>query len=90
MAEGVEALGRLLPMPALLTKLPRVVVTARGAQRTAHGNALGTEDLSEGDATTLAAARDSGPIRVLDADGALLAIGQVGRSGVLQPVVVLV
>jgi tRNA pseudouridine55 synthase len=90
MAEGVEALGRLLPLASLLPKLPRVVVNARGAKRTAHGNALATEDLFEGDASTLAAAQDPGPIRVLDADGALLAIGERGRGGVLQPVVVLV
>jgi tRNA pseudouridine55 synthase len=90
MAEGVDALGRLLPLTSLLPKLPRVVVTARGAKRAAHGNALATEDLSEGDTSTLGAAQDPGPIRVVDADGALLAIGQRGRGGVLQPVVVLV
>jgi tRNA pseudouridine55 synthase len=90
MAEGVEALRRLLPLPSLLPKLPRVVVNARGAKRAAHGNALATEDLSEDDASTLAATQDPGPIRVLDADGALLAIGQRGHGGVLQPVVVLV
>ena len=90
MAEGVEALGRLLPLPSLLLKLPRVVVSARGAKRTAHGNALAIEDLSEGDASALAAAQNPGPVRVLDADGALLAIGQRSPNGVLQPVVVLV
>ena len=90
MAEGLEALRRLLPLPSLLHKLPRVVVNARGAKRAAHGNALATEDLSEGDASTLAATGNPGPVRVVDADGALLAIGQMGRGGVLQPVVVLV
>ena len=93
MAEGPEALGRLRPLSSLLPKLPRVVVNARGAKRTAHGNALATDDLAGGDISdpaTLAAIRDPGPIRVLDVDGALLAIGQRGRGGVLQPVVVLV
>ena len=90
MAEGVESLGRLLPLASLLPKLPRVVVNARGAKRTAHGNALADEDLSEGDASTLAAAQNPGPVRVLDADGALLAIGERSRGGALQPVVVLV
>jgi tRNA pseudouridine55 synthase len=90
MAEGVEALRRLLPLPALLPRLPQVVVNARGAKRAAHGNALAAEDLSEDDGSALAAPQDPGPVRVLDGDGALLAIGQRGRGGVLQPVVVLV
>jgi tRNA pseudouridine55 synthase len=89
-AEGLQALDRLLPMPSLLSKLPRVVVNQRGAKRAAHGNALVTEDLSESDEGALPAATGSGPIRVFDADGALLAIGERGRGGVLQPVVVLV
>jgi tRNA pseudouridine55 synthase len=89
-AEGVEALARLLPLPSLLSKLPHVVVNERGAKRAAHGNALATEDLSEGHVATVAATVETGPIRVLDAHGALLAIGERGRGGVLQPVVVLV
>jgi tRNA pseudouridine55 synthase len=89
-AEGVEALARLLPLPSLLSKLPQVVVNERGAKRAAHGNALATEDLSEGDVARLAGTAGTGPIRVLDAHGALLAIGERGQGGVLQPVVVLV
>jgi tRNA pseudouridine55 synthase len=88
MAQGVDALSRLLPLPSLLPKLPRVVVTTRGAERVAHGNALAPEHLCEGGA--LDATEDSGPVRVFDPGGALLAIGRWGRSGVLQPVVVLV
>jgi tRNA pseudouridine55 synthase len=89
-AEGVEALARLLPLPSLLSKLPQVVVNERGAKRAAHGNALATEDLCEGDVAALAGTAGTGPIRVLDAHGALLAIGERGQGGVLQPVVVLV
>jgi tRNA pseudouridine55 synthase len=89
-AEGVEALARLLPLPSLLSKLPQVVVNERGAKRAAHGNVLATEDLSEGDFATLAGTAATGPVRVLDAHGALLAIGERGQGGVLQPVVVLV
>jgi len=89
-AEGVDALARLLPLPSLLSKLPQVVVNERGAKRAAHGNSLATEDLSEGDVATLAGTAGTGPIRVLDAHGALLAIGERGQGGVLQPVVVLV
>ena len=88
--EGVQALQRLLPLASLLSKLPEVVVNQRGAKRAAHGNALGSEDLADGEAVTPGRADLSGPVRVLDADGALLAIGEPGRGGVLQPVVVLV
>jgi tRNA pseudouridine55 synthase len=88
--EGLQALNRLLPMPSLLSKLPRVVVNQRGAKRAAHGNALATEDLSESDETALPGTAGAGPIRVFDAHGALLAIGERSRGGVLQPVVVLV
>jgi tRNA pseudouridine55 synthase len=88
--EGVQALQRLLPLASLLSKLPGVVVNQRGAKRAAHGNALGSEDLADGEAGTPGRADLSGPVRVLDADGALLAIGEPGRGGVLQPVVVLV
>jgi tRNA pseudouridine55 synthase len=89
-AEGLEALARLVPLPSLLSRLPLVVVNQRGAQRAAHGNALAAEDLSESDPAALAATPESGPIRVVDADGALLAIGERGRGGLLQPLVVLV
>jgi tRNA pseudouridine55 synthase len=87
--EGIKALMRLVPLTALLSRLPRVVVTQRGAKRAAHGNALAGEDLVETDAAAFGPA-GSGPVRVLDAEGGLLAIGEPGQGGVLQPVVVLV
>ena len=89
-AEGVQALRRLLPLASLLSKLPGVVVNQRGAKRVAHGNALASEDLCEGEAGSPGGADLSGPVRLLDTDGDLLAIGEPGRGGVLQPVVVLV
>jgi tRNA pseudouridine55 synthase len=89
-AEGLQALDRLLPMPSLLSKLPRVVVNQRGATRVAHGNALMNEDIAESHDTAASGGAVSGPIRVFDAAGALLAIGERGRGGLLQPVVVLV
>lgn len=88
-AEGPEALARLVPMCDLLGSLPHVVVNERGARRAAHGNALGVEDLWQA-ARTIPASAPPGPVRVLDADGALLAIGEPGNAGLLQPVVVLV
>jgi tRNA pseudouridine55 synthase len=85
-AEGAASLDRMVPMTDLLPGLPHVVVNERGARRAAHGNALAPEDLSDAD---LPAPRP-GPIRVLSAGGALLAIGEPGAGGVLHPVVVLV
>jgi tRNA pseudouridine55 synthase len=87
--EGADAIGRLVPMTELLSKLPHVVVNERGAQRAAHGNALAAEDLSDVERTPTQAP-GHGPVRVLDAHGALLAIGEPGDRGLLQPVVVLV
>jgi tRNA pseudouridine55 synthase len=87
--EGADAVGRLVPMTELLSKLPHVVVNERGAQRAAHGNALAAEDLS-GTERTPPQSPAHGPVRVLNADGALLAIGEPGDRGLLQPVVVLV
>lgn len=87
--ESNEALARLVPIGSLLARLPHVVVNERGARRAAHGNALAAEDLWDAERTVPASA-GSGPVRVLDADGALLAIGEPGSGGLLQPVVVLV
>jgi tRNA pseudouridine55 synthase len=87
--EGTAALGRLVPVEGLLSGLPHVVVNERGARRAAHGNALAAEDLWDANRTVPAAVAP-GPVRVLDADGALLAIGQPAGGGLLQPVVVLV
>ena len=87
--EGSDALVRLIPMTALLPGLPHVVVNERGARRAAHGNALAVVDLWDAD-RTVAPSAAPGPIRVLDADGALLAIGEPAAGGLLQPVVVLV
>ena len=88
-AEGPAALAKLIPMPELLSRLPHVVVNERGARRAAHGNALAAEDLRDAE-RTLPRSRGGAPVRVLDADGALLAIGEASDGGLLQPVVVLV
>jgi tRNA pseudouridine55 synthase len=89
MREGPDAWARLIPMTELLPALPHVVVNERGAKRAAHGNALAAEDLWDA-ARTIPSSAPPGPIRVLDVDGALLAIGEPGDGGLLQPVVVLV
>ena len=87
--DGGAALARLVPVESLLARLPHVVVNERGARRAAHGNALAPEDLRDADRASPAAPAP-GPVRVLDADGALLAIGHPAGGGLLQPVVVLV
>ena len=87
--EGTAALRRLMPVESLLSRLPHVVVNERGARRAAHGNALAAEDLWDAD-RTVPPRSVPGPVRVLDAEGALLAIGQPAGGGLLQPVVVLV
>lgn len=86
--ERTAALSRLLPVEGLLSRLPHVVVNERGARRAAHGNALAAEDLRDAN-RTIPSGAGAGPVRVLDVDGALLAIGQPAL-GLLQPVVVLV
>jgi tRNA pseudouridine55 synthase len=87
--EGMRAIERLVPMTELLSSLPHVVVNERGARRAAHGNTLAVEDLWNADRIAPDSAV-AGPIRVLDVDGHLVAIGQQGSHGLLQPVVVLV
>jgi tRNA pseudouridine55 synthase len=87
--ERTAALSRLLPVEGLLSRLPHVVVNERGARRAAHGNALAADDLRDAD-RTIPPGAGTGPVRVLDVDGALLAIGQPALGGLLQPIVVLV
>ncbi len=87
--EGSAAMARLIPVESLLSRLPHVVVNEQGARRAAHGNALAAEHLWNAE-RTIPAGATPGPVRVLDAGGALLAIGKPVGGGLLQPVVVLV
>ena len=87
--ERDRALVRMIPLGQVLARLPQVVVNARGAKRAAHGNPLAAGDLSGADGM-VATAVSPGPVRVLDGEGDLLAIGQPAPGGLLQPVVVLV
>ena len=81
---GVDAMAHLVPMSALLPRLPPVVVNERGARRAVHGNVLAPEDLSEPSTS------DAERVRVFDADGTLLGIAEPAAGGLLHPVVVLV
>lgn len=93
---GTNALRYLLPMNHLLEEYPTVVVNPRGLKRATHGNALGPEDLEgppPSDFFEAAVSPGEGAMpkaRVVDADGALLAIAEPVSGGLLHPVVVLV
>ena len=87
--EAVEAAGTgaarwVIPMERLLPRIPGVRLTARGSTRVSHGNSVGPADLAEG------AAPLAGPVRLIDADGRLMAIGTATPDGLLRPSVVLV
>lgn len=88
-AQGEAIASRLIPMADLLPALPRVVVVERGARRVAHGSLIAAADLQDG-AAGVPDVPDGHPIRLVDAGGELLAIGETRPGGVLQPVVVLV
>jgi tRNA pseudouridine55 synthase len=90
--EGPAALARLVPLHLLLPRLPRVILTERGARRAAHGNSVGDEDVVERpssddeEGATAGAAR----VRLFDSQGALLAIAEPEPGRLLHPLVVLV
>lgn len=75
---------RMVAMADLLPELPGVVVTGRGAARTAHGAPVGPADVRSG--TSPAAGR----CKVCDGSGRLLAIAETGPGGALHPRIVLV
>ena len=81
---GTGAGARMVPMSALLPRVPAVVVTEAGARRAAHGNALAPADLKT------PAAAGAGRVRLVADDGALLAVAEPTSGGLLHPVVVVV
>jgi tRNA pseudouridine55 synthase len=88
-AEGAAAGARVLPLEQLLPAMPAVVLNDRGAERAGHGNVLGPEDLlSSPGAAGVPAAMSR--VRLVDATGRLLGIGEARAGGFLHPVVVLV
>ena len=83
--EGHEAARRLIPMAEMLPDLPSVRLSERGVTRVSHGNHVGPAEFLVVD--TLGT---NGKVRLLDADGQLLAIANAGPDGLLRPAVVLV
>lgn len=76
--------SKILPMNELLSDWPSVVVTGDGARAVRHGRSLAPEQVIEP-----AEPGSQSRVRILDADGALLAIGE-RREGRLHPHLVLV
>lgn len=79
------ALERMVPLEALLTHLPGAAVTEEGVAWIRHGRPLGPAQL-------LGPAPPAGdqPVRLLDPDGRLVAVGTWQAGGVLHPGLVLV
>lgn len=110
------ARSALIPLERLVPELPGVVLTAHGARRASHGNALTRADIMRpaddgaggsasgserrpidtSPAVPRAGEREAGSggdavrVRLLDGEGALLAIAEARENGLLHPVIVLV
>jgi tRNA pseudouridine55 synthase len=84
-----DTLGLIIPLRALLTRFPSVVLTSDGVERALHGQELRPQDSAIGDFGLRIA--DYGLVRMLDSSGELLGIAEPSRtSGLLHPSVVLV
>lgn len=84
---GPEVTAHLLSPGEALREFPAVTVTEAGLKRAVHGNPLGPEHL-ELRFVPPAGATASGRVRVLAADGRLVALAS-SRGGLLHPAVVL-
>jgi tRNA pseudouridine55 synthase len=83
---GRDLEARLVSPAAALPDLPAVQVTEQGLKRVLHGNPVGPEQVEGRFIPPAGTTR--GPVRVLAADGRLVALAQA-RGGALHPVVVL-
>jgi tRNA pseudouridine55 synthase len=84
---GPAVESRLLSPAEALADLPAVTVTPLGLRRAVHGNPLGPEHLA-GRWIPPAGGPSARPVRILDADGRLIALAHA-RGGSLHPAVVL-
>lgn len=87
------ALDLVIPLKALLPEIPAVVLTETGVQRAVHGNAVMPGQTVAPLPPGLAGrpdARERLWVRLLDREGALVALAEVGPGGVLHPTIVLV
>ena len=72
----------------LLPRLPTAVLTEAGAQHAVHGSPIAPGEFSLEPAVELPAGRSR--VRLLDATGHLVGIGEPRPGGLLHPAVVLV
>jgi tRNA pseudouridine55 synthase len=84
---GPALLEHIMTPADALADLPAVTVTDAGLRRAVHGNPLGPEHL-EGRSVPVAGQSLAGRVRVLAADGHLVALAH-SRGGALHPAVVL-
>jgi tRNA pseudouridine55 synthase len=90
------AIAQIVPVADVLPELPSIRLTDAGAARAAHGNFLTPQDFANTGPVPVfapdAANRGTGPVRVrvMNAEGRLLAIATAGPDGILRPSVVLV
>lgn len=86
-AEGLgrDIVARVLPPAAALPDLLAVRPNDAGLRRALHGNPLGPEHL---DGRWLPPATNPAPVRIVAADGRLIALAR-SRGGALHPIVVL-
>jgi tRNA pseudouridine55 synthase len=84
--DGLEKRGAdaLIPLNQLLGEMPAATLTAEGARRATHGNAIGPSCLAGEPGVW-----QPGHVRLLDASGQLLAVAERRGDGLLHPLVVL-
>ena len=73
------------PMNRLIEEIPAVTLSDEGLRLASHGNPVGVRHVG-----TYPPASESGRIRLLAPDGALVAIGRLGDDALLHPQIVLV
>lgn len=91
--DAASALGaglwtRLVAAADALPELDKVTLNEAGLARIRHGGGVGPAAFLEGFRPTLETGANTGPIRVLDGNGRLVALGR-WHAGVLHPVAVL-
>lgn len=84
-AEGPEAGRRLIPLDVLLADFPAVTLSQEGLRRAGNGNSLAPEHLTCAPPPNGSSAR----VRLLDAEGQVLAVAETRTDGLLHPLVVL-
>jgi len=82
---GPAMTRRVIGLSDALPHLSAVRVTPLGLRRALHGNALAPVHL---DGPPVQTGAGSGPVKILSAEGELIALAQV-RAGILHPTVVL-